>query len=191
MKLYKNQKGFGLVEGLLTVIALALIVGVGYYVYSSQKSNKSTKDEQTSQQSTEATKQDQYFKFEELGVKIKLTPELDGLKYSLGGYSQNTPYYYVTTKNLEEQIIKCAEDSGSLPDMNKSFGSISKASGKFRTELYVTLLKQFDDFYITMSSPQASACADPFSDQAANVGKNITELQTAFQQAFKEAQEIQ
>lgn len=37
MKLFKNEKGFGLIEGLLTIIALCLIIGVGYYVYHSQK----------------------------------------------------------------------------------------------------------------------------------------------------------
>lgn len=36
MKLYKNQEGFGLVEGLLMVIALTLVGGVGYYVYDKQ-----------------------------------------------------------------------------------------------------------------------------------------------------------
>lgn len=39
MKLFKDQKGFGLIEGLLLVIALTLIGGVGYYVYDRQNSN--------------------------------------------------------------------------------------------------------------------------------------------------------
>ena len=39
-----NQKGFGAVEILLTIIAVALITGVGYYVYNSSKSdNKENK----------------------------------------------------------------------------------------------------------------------------------------------------
>lgn len=41
-KLYKNQNGFSLVEGLLVVIAIALVVFVGYYVYHSQKTTNNT-----------------------------------------------------------------------------------------------------------------------------------------------------
>jgi hypothetical protein len=33
----RNQKGFGLVEGLLVIIALTLVVGVGFYIANSNK----------------------------------------------------------------------------------------------------------------------------------------------------------
>jgi type II secretory pathway pseudopilin PulG len=39
-----NQKGFSLVEGLLVVIALALVVFVGYYVWNTQKNTDKTLD---------------------------------------------------------------------------------------------------------------------------------------------------
>lgn len=38
MSLKNNQKGFGLVEGLLVVVALGIIGGAGYYVYHANKS---------------------------------------------------------------------------------------------------------------------------------------------------------
>lgn len=38
-----NQAGFTLVEGLLVIIALALVTGVGYYVYSNQADKNSSK----------------------------------------------------------------------------------------------------------------------------------------------------
>ncbi|HEX7633488.1 MAG TPA: prepilin-type N-terminal cleavage/methylation domain-containing protein [Candidatus Saccharimonadales bacterium] len=37
-----NQKGFSLIEGLLVIIALALVIFVGYYVYHSQKQTDKT-----------------------------------------------------------------------------------------------------------------------------------------------------
>lgn len=45
-RLHKNQQGFSLVEGLLVIIALALIVFVGYYVWHAQGQSKTstTKD---------------------------------------------------------------------------------------------------------------------------------------------------
>ncbi len=50
-----GQKGFGLMEGLLIVIALTLVVGVGYYVFNSQKT-KTDKNNSTTQ-NTSATAQ--------------------------------------------------------------------------------------------------------------------------------------
>ena len=44
-----NQSGFGVVEVLLTIIALALVSGAGYYVYNSNK-DKSEDTANTSQQ---------------------------------------------------------------------------------------------------------------------------------------------
>lgn len=41
MKAKSNQKGFGAVEGLLTLVILGLIGGVGYYVYSANKPDNS------------------------------------------------------------------------------------------------------------------------------------------------------
>lgn len=37
-----NQKGFGIVEGLLVFIAVAIIAGVGFYVYRTSKDNPET-----------------------------------------------------------------------------------------------------------------------------------------------------
>ena len=42
-RINKNQKGFTLVEGLLVVIALALIVGVAFYVMNANKDKKDDK----------------------------------------------------------------------------------------------------------------------------------------------------
>lgn len=47
-----NQKGFGAIEGLLVIIALALIVGAGFYVFSA---NKDTKTDNSSQKSEAAS----------------------------------------------------------------------------------------------------------------------------------------
>lgn len=43
----KNQQGFTLVEGLLIVIALALIIFVGYYVWNSQQKSTDTLESAT------------------------------------------------------------------------------------------------------------------------------------------------
>ena len=45
-----NQKGFGIVEGLLAVIALTLMVGVGFYVFNANKDKEDTKTTETTSQ---------------------------------------------------------------------------------------------------------------------------------------------
>lgn len=52
----KTQKGFGLVESLLVIIALSLVVFVGYYVWNTQKNvDKTSKDAVTASQTNPAT----------------------------------------------------------------------------------------------------------------------------------------
>jgi cell division protein FtsL len=53
-KFQNNQKGFTLVEGLFIVLALTVIVGVGFYVMNANKDNeKSETASQTTRQKTE------------------------------------------------------------------------------------------------------------------------------------------
>ena len=52
MRLNLNQKGFGVVEGLLSVIAITLVAGVGFYVMHSSDSTKSSLDNTSSKNTT-------------------------------------------------------------------------------------------------------------------------------------------
>lgn len=51
-----NQKGFGVIEGLLTIIALTLIIGVGFYVVNTNKSDDDTNTKTTATEPTKNTK---------------------------------------------------------------------------------------------------------------------------------------
>lgn len=53
-----GQKGFTMVEGLLIVIALSLVAGVGYYVYSANKDKPGDTQSTPSQQTKEQPKQE-------------------------------------------------------------------------------------------------------------------------------------
>jgi len=75
-----NQKGFSGVEALLIVVIVAIIGGVGYYVYQSQQETKKSQDNANkSSQEIEAEKKTEpapavakkdYFEIKELGVKL-------------------------------------------------------------------------------------------------------------------------
>lgn len=73
MKLH--QKGFGAVEILLVIIALTLIVGVGFYVFNTNKDDANTQTEQkisTANENKPAETKKQYLEFKNAGVKIEL-----------------------------------------------------------------------------------------------------------------------
>jgi Tfp pilus assembly protein PilX len=191
MRLYKNQKGFGLVEGLLIVIALTLIAGVGYYVYSSRKDNSSKTNEQiTSQPAAEAKQQDEYFEFKELGVKIPLSKELAGLDSQT-----ESNYLYLTTDAITASKNRCDPNNTFNDVSSKSFASLSRQTGIYPKNPGIddgSLLKQFDGFYITASYPNGYGCADNASGSQLNdYTDKVMSAQKALGQAFKSAEEIQ
>lgn len=100
-----NQKGFSLVEGLLVIIALALVVFVGYYVWHTQKDTNKQLDQanKTSQKaSTQDKSQAKASKFvtiSEWGIKAPYRGNLD-ITYKLES-DMSAQYVYFTTDELE------------------------------------------------------------------------------------------
>lgn len=78
-----NQKGFAAVEAILILVIVAMIAGVGYYVWHSNQQTKATLDEasksaqnslaKTTKKPTSVT---QYLAIKEWGVKIPLTSDI-------------------------------------------------------------------------------------------------------------------
>ena len=196
MKLSKNQKGFGLIEGLLVVIALTLLFGVGYYVYSqNNKKNENRQDAAASEQSQNdgqaAVKQKtEYFEFKELGVKIPLSKELAGLDSQM-----ESNYLYLTTNAIIASKNKCDPNNTFSDTSSKSFASLSRQTGIYPKNPGIddgSLLKQFDGFYITASYPNGYGCADNASGSQLNdYTDKVMSAQKALGQAFKSAEEIQ
>ena len=92
-----NQKGFGIVEGLLIFVAVALIAGTGYYVYKQSQNNDKAQSSvevankkeavvtpPTKTSTTKADPYDGYVVIKEWGIKIKLA-DADKVTYSMSG----------------------------------------------------------------------------------------------------------
>jgi len=96
-----SQKGFGLVEGLLVVIAFTLIVGVGVYVVNSNKDDKNTADIKGSEQNEKVKEQSkdpyegwQAYKDDELGYTLKYPTDWEYKdKKEIGKNYLNEPIY--------------------------------------------------------------------------------------------------
>lgn len=70
----RDQKGFGVIEGLLVVIALTLIVGVGFYVANANKkeTNNTIETSQSAQSDTKKEKAPKLTEYELKQEKLKL-----------------------------------------------------------------------------------------------------------------------
>jgi Tfp pilus assembly protein PilE len=176
-----NQKGFTVVEFLLTVIALGVFSGVGLYAYNSIKDSQkaeTTKVEKATQERPSATvakSQDksvvtksEYFELKELGVKIKTLSTLSGLTYREA--SEAKSIYNVTTENFAKNDTYCAG----------FFGQIYKQNGSFKdNKAPVVLLKQFDTYYIADNIPScvsSSPLGIKYSDALIEAFKTAEEL---------------
>lgn len=115
----KSQKGFALVEGLLTVIAIALIVFVGYYVWHSQKQTNKTLDTATNtSNSTPAPSKKTvvqdinkgYFVFKEWGVRAKYTGNLS-LEYKRIDTQGHGQSFAFTSKELLAADPACSAEN--------------------------------------------------------------------------------
>ncbi len=115
-----EQKGFTLVEGLLIVIALGIIVGVGFYIYNSQNEKTETPAIKSNQnKSNDADKKD-YLVVKELGLRFDKT-DLPGAYYKLGNAKQGYPkvpeltwinIYDTSYDNMTNSLgKKCGDDT--------------------------------------------------------------------------------
>lgn len=191
----KNQGGFTVVVGLLVVVALAFVSLTGFYVYNSNKEEKPAKVleeaiEQQKPRQNSNTEEQKIFEFKELAVKIKLPPELEGLKYREydGREKSGIVYYGATTEALNKKVQACSQGRMTGEDILPLF-LFSKSEGKFVEGKYYTpekpsaLIVQFPDSFLhTLGATNfgRKVCADSRGYEVAN-----PELDSSFEKAAR------
>ncbi|HSW85669.1 MAG TPA: hypothetical protein VLF79_03625 [Candidatus Saccharimonadales bacterium] len=186
-----NHKGFTIIEGLLLLVALTLIAFVGFYVYNAnQNTNKVIS--QSPENITKTTNSQKFLTIKELGIKIPLSSKLIGLEYEIN--PADDAYAGLSTKAFEAAVGVCASPdaaSSSYP----AIVSVHKISGKYdknnsQPAVYETYAVQFNDFYLTTSSPDGGYCDG--SDQTKNdkVKAIFDRTAPALNEAVKNAKQI-
>lgn len=181
-----SQKGFGLVEGLLIVIAVALVAFVGYYIYHTQKTandtlsavaqNNSKGDLKAGSQS--ATKSSQnYFTLTEWGVQAPYSGSV-GLSYRVIS-SDGPPYAKLSSKQLDVSDAACASagNYGGVITRYASTDTVQDAdgsdSGKTPAEYIAAYFNTTTDQYAHIGNyyylyvPPQGACGSSQASQAA------------------------
>lgn len=187
-----NQKGFGLIESLLIVIALALVVFVGYYVWHTQQQDDKTptNSSQTSDPSS-STEQITYLEVDEIGIKIPLSQALKDSSLSYEVAPEPTTVG-LTTPEFDAAVEDCA-DPGAASGSFKPLISITKVPGIYdegssSIDVYSSFLKQFSDFYLTYGRADGGYCSGSNEAKQNAVKKLFEQLSPEVETALKQSE---
>jgi hypothetical protein len=164
-----NQSGFGLASVLLVVLTVALICGIGFYIYSSNNNDPVISPTAQNTQKSESTDTN-VVKISELGIQLKVSDSLQDLEYipgePSGDNAQNIEAVgFITTKKLVGLEPSCSTKNGA------PLGTLWKINGQYTNdEQSWELAKQLPEFFIAYRKP-AMECS---SDAAFN--KLVSEL---------------
>jgi len=169
---------------IVLVIVLVIAAGIGGLYLGRHTEKKATQvpaptpTTQTEDKNVD-THEQKAFQVTQLGLQITLPDTLQDMTYVIKTNKLNDQSYqtaYFSTKTLTDKSPDCAADQIA------PLGAVSKLSGQYPADAAVdntagTLLRQFPDFYLTYSSPQAT-CSDKKEDQ---------DLQISQKQLFRNA----
>jgi Tfp pilus assembly protein PilE len=115
-KLRNDQSGFSALEVILILVIVAVLGGVGYYVYSQRnmKSNSETTNTSSgvAKDSANTNTSNGYLKITEMGVKLKLPSDQTDLYYFYGLPSDGgeDKVASLSTRSLEKLSTECAAE---------------------------------------------------------------------------------
>jgi hypothetical protein len=182
-----NQKGFGAIEALLILIIVAGLGFVGWYVMNSNKQTKdqvSNIDKSTVKTAPTTKSIGATMVFKELGVEFKLSNDLTDLSYNVTHFSDGDSLA-LTSPSFKTANEQCYGEK--VDGEGPSFAAISRGNGQFKQNqmVEVGLLKQFPDFYISISYPNGiTACVAQGVDSQM-IFETAHKLQQAFVDSFQ------
>ncbi len=196
----KSQAGFSLIESLLVIIAITLVVFVGFYVYNAKNDANKTLDKaatSTNARSQKAKKSKNYLFIKELGIKLKLDQDLQGLEYkyspeaSDGVGSKNAG---LSEKRFTKTVKACNAEIIAGDPVN--FANISRYEGTYDPQaqphdVFAEFVKQLPGFYLEYGNPDGGFCRGTDQVAAKATEKLFKELNTGLKEAAKNAESIQ
>ncbi len=193
-----NQKGFGLIEVLLLIIAVSVICGVGFYIFNV---NREQNDLKNNSQATQAEvsspdSKPSYLEIQELGVKLKLNDKIKNVSYKLDDMSTaDFKLFNFFDTELTKQVNNCRKSGERFE--NYKVSQVFRGKGKFTPDTSSgntnILLKQFEDSYIAViGQPNFSPCVDSegISVDNASITDSVESLRKDLVDAFSSAEKM-
>jgi hypothetical protein len=187
-----NQKGFGVVESLLVVIAITLIVGVGFYVVNANKDEKKPDDTSQSTSSTQEKPAEQakkdYLEIKEFGVKVPVGDELKGVTYVVPQKGEVD----LVSEELVPLVNACFPGEEMQDDNKGVFMSVGKTNGQYTQKQGTdeTFLKQFDTFYLSAGLGSIACAVSENANAEKQYSTKSEQLYKAGIEAFKNAEKL-
>ena len=165
------QKGFGAVEGVLILVIVGIIGGAGFYVYKSKQetnksqdnANKSSQEISTNESSETPAEQppaEKFYEVRELGVKFKMSAEMEGMYHHLSVDSQKVvKFSYESFKGTD-----CAADQTFPVSLHKMTEADMAGYPGGKDIMMPKSKKIGDHYYIALGSQ--GACSDVAATQA-------------------------
>jgi hypothetical protein len=184
-----NQKGFSALEGLLIFIVIALLAGIGWYVWDQNKKEEQKQSAAPTTQNVEEQPAEtlEPMVIKELGITIKPSSALKGLTYTIQKFDDGEALMFKTTE-YTTKIKACNPDEPEQAGKDASFMSATRQVGTAPEETTIETgdtIKQFDGFWVSAGYPNGIPCADGKGSEAVNALEK--KLQINLKEAIKEA----
>lgn len=142
-----HQKGFSVVEIIITILFVGLLSFIGWKLYDAQQQK-----DQDAQQST--TNQDEYLHVKELGLKIKLTDDIKDLSYIAS--TGEIPGAKLSSVSLAAKDERCGTDFGPLGAIGKTKNALDQNGSAWVVDNKRVF--KIGEYFIFWTAPQ-SVCS--------------------------------
>jgi hypothetical protein len=197
MRQRENQSGFSAIEGLLIVLAIAVLAAGGLAVYQHNRVKVTdaapNSNQTTNQQTTTTTTPNQnVVKIPELGIQITVPDSIKDLTYqvstvTLRNGNKGTLATFSTT-SLTAADASCNPSSIAVGSLEKASGQYPTASeDQYATLDYGQLVKQFPTFYISGGVEHQAGCSTSASAGSAAAATSINSTANGDGSAFEAA----
>ena len=179
-----KQTGFSIVELMLGVVALALLVGSGWYLYDHRKTGDTVYKSApntgalltTPNQNNVTTKK---IKMTELGVQFNVPVTLKNLTYKVFNNDDMSLTAYLSTKELDTAENGLCDVSNATIGNTAPLGYLTKTPGQYPGDINAinqsgNFAKQFSSFYIVYSHSASCFNLSSNNDNATNLSGQLS-----------------
>lgn len=185
-----SRSGFSVVVIVVLVVLISLLGFVGWNLWETNRTKQVAPESSNYRQGSsnehvdqeDATKNDSYFKIEELGIKIKFNNEIKDAIYTSKLDNEQYPRAFFSTQTLSEKSQQCSS-AGTAPPLG-SIMVTKQSVNELGAELVAdgkNVLK-LDDTFVVWQSPQAPCSTDSIIEELAS------KQRSAFKESFKTVQ---
>ena len=182
-----NARGFGAVEAILVFVALGIVGGASFYVYTANKNTKESlnntgnsevvrTDKKTPGKESDKTPKKDYLVFKEWGIRITLNEKIQDAYYSSGS-SPNSLSLRTKSLDIEPDCKNGPLSIAGIAKMPKD--AVNAIEDKPYTESHAEFGKVIGDYFYYIQGAQYVCAQDPKNNEL------LSQVRSGFIEASK------